>query len=37
MVPDLLPPTAELRALAHAVAPSLHDVLAALKGRAALA
>ena len=37
MVPDLLPPTDELRALAHAVAPSLHEVLAVLKGRAALA
>jgi HAD superfamily hydrolase (TIGR01509 family) len=31
MVPDLLAPTAELRALAHGVVPDLHAVLAALK------
>ncbi|MFN7399138.1 MAG: HAD family hydrolase, partial [Sandaracinobacter sp.] len=32
MVPDLLAPTDELRALAHAVVPDLHAVLAALTG-----
>ena len=32
MVPDLLPPTAEMAALCHAIAPDLHAVAAALNG-----
>lgn len=36
MVPDVLEATAELRALARAVMPDLHHVLAALKGGARL-